>query len=191
MAPQLVAAFGGADNIRSLDACITRLRVDLHDVSRASADALRGLGAAGVIQVGGGMQAIFGTRSENLKTDMEEYMRSSGNTTGKTSAPVVRPVVDGNIVATSAQRARATALATALGGADNIIRVESCALTRLRVQVRDQQKIHEGALEAAGASGVLRISESVVHVIVGEAADEYAAALSGPVQDRQVASRSG
>src|SRR5918998_1510157 len=37
MAPRLVAAFGGAGNIRSLDACITRLRVDLNDVSRANA----------------------------------------------------------------------------------------------------------------------------------------------------------
>src|ERR1044071_6588759 len=32
MAAGLVAAFGGAQNIRSLDACITRLRVDLHDI---------------------------------------------------------------------------------------------------------------------------------------------------------------
>jgi glucose PTS system EIICB or EIICBA component len=73
---QLVAAFGGADNIKSLDACITRLRVDLHDVKRASADRLKALGATGVLQVGSGMQAIFGTRSENLKTAMEEYLAS-------------------------------------------------------------------------------------------------------------------
>jgi PTS system glucose-specific IIC component len=78
MAARLVAAFGGGANIRSLDACITRLRVELNDVSLASADALRALGAAGVVQVGGGMQAIFGTRSENLKTDMEEYLRAGG-----------------------------------------------------------------------------------------------------------------
>ena len=72
-------AFGGKQNIKSLDACITRLRVDLHDTALASAPRLKALGAAGVVQVGGGMQAIFGTRSENLKTDMEEYMRTSGS----------------------------------------------------------------------------------------------------------------
>src|SRR5688500_1033952 len=33
MAARLVAAFGGAENIRSLDACITRLRVELRDVA--------------------------------------------------------------------------------------------------------------------------------------------------------------
>ena len=76
MAPQLVAAFGGAGNIRALDACITRLRVEVNDPARADDAALRALGAAGVMRVGSGVQAIFGTRSENLKTDMEEYMRS-------------------------------------------------------------------------------------------------------------------
>lgn len=177
MAPQLVAAFGGADNIRSLDACITRLRVDLHDVSRASADALRGLGAAGIIQVGGGMQAIFGTRSENLKTDMEEYMRSSGVTTVKPVPLVAHAVSERQVEVTQEHRARAAALSTALGGANNIIRVEPCALTRLRVQVRDHGAIDESALESARVSGILRISDSVVHVIVGDDADGQAKAL--------------
>src|SRR5687767_13528724 len=46
---QLVRAFGGRGNIASLDACITRLRVKLNDVSRASAEKLKALGAAGVV----------------------------------------------------------------------------------------------------------------------------------------------
>src|SRR4030095_4901041 len=75
---QLVRAFGGRSNIVSLDACITRLRVKLADVTKASPDALKALGAAGVVVVGDGMQAIFGTRSENLKTEMEDYLKSAG-----------------------------------------------------------------------------------------------------------------
>ena len=78
MAPGLVAAFGEPGNIKNLDACITRLRVELNDVSKASPAALKALGASGVMQVGSGMQAVFGTRSENLKTAMEEYMRAGG-----------------------------------------------------------------------------------------------------------------
>ena len=34
MAPALVAAFGGKENITNLDACITRLRVSVADVSK-------------------------------------------------------------------------------------------------------------------------------------------------------------
>src|SRR3954447_8395176 len=75
---QLVRAFGGRSNITSLDACITRLRVQLADVSKASPARLKALGASGVIAVGDGMQAIFGTRSENLKTEMEDYLKTAG-----------------------------------------------------------------------------------------------------------------
>jgi PTS system glucose-specific IIC component len=177
MAPRLVAAFGGADNIRSLDACITRLRVDLHEVSRASPEALRSLGAAGVVQVGNGIQAIFGTRSENLKTDMEEYMRSAGVSTVNEPIGVIQ-TMPAHAAVTAEHRARAQQFVLALGGKGNVIRIEPCALTRLRVQVRDARKVNSSALEAAGASGVQRISDDVVHVIVGEGADRYAAAIS-------------
>ena len=177
MAARLVAAFGGAANIRSLDACITRLRVDLNDVSLASAETLRGLGAAGVVQVGGGMQAIFGTRSENLKTDMEEYMRAGGAAAALAPSSVVQAAVEREVAFTTEHRALAAALLSALGGADNIIRVEPCALTRLRVELRDARAVDDSAWEAAGASGVLRISDSVMHVVVGESAAATAAAL--------------
>ncbi len=149
---RLVAAFGGADNIVSLDACITRLRVELRDLKRANADALRRLGASGVLQVGNGMQAIFGTRSENLKTDMEEYMRSDSG-----AAPAAQ---------------NAQAMKAALGGASNIISIDVTALTRLRVHVRDARAIDERALEAAGAGGVMHVADDVVHVVVGQTAGQ-------------------
>src|ERR1051325_2610059 len=38
---QLVRAFGGRSNIASLDACITRLRAKLNDVSKANVDRLK------------------------------------------------------------------------------------------------------------------------------------------------------
>jgi PTS system D-glucosamine-specific IIC component len=41
-------------------------------------DKLKTLGAAGVIAVRNDMQAIFGIRSEGLKTDLEEPLKSTG-----------------------------------------------------------------------------------------------------------------
>lgn len=38
---------------------------------------LKKLGAAGVVVAGSGVQAIFGTKSDNLKTEMDEYIRNS------------------------------------------------------------------------------------------------------------------
>ena len=78
LAGELVAAFGGRANIQSLDACITRLRVQLVDPARASPDRLKALGATGVVRYGNNLQAIFGTRSENLKSDIEAYLRATG-----------------------------------------------------------------------------------------------------------------
>ena len=77
MAPALVAAFGGKENITNLDACITRLRVSVADVAKVDQAGLKKLGAAGVVVAGSGVQAIFGTKSDNLKTEMDEYIRHS------------------------------------------------------------------------------------------------------------------
>lgn len=76
MAGELVAAFGGKGNITNLDACITRLRVGVADIAQVDQDKLKQLGAAGVVVAGSGIQAIFGTKSDNLKSDMDEYIRN-------------------------------------------------------------------------------------------------------------------
>jgi len=76
MAGKLVAAFGGKENITNLDACITRLRVSVADVAKVDQSELKNLGARGVVVAGSGVQAIFGTKSDNLKTDMDDYIRS-------------------------------------------------------------------------------------------------------------------
>ena len=77
MAGELVHAFGGKDNITNLDACITRLRVTVKDVAKVDQAKLKSLGAAGVVVAGSGIQAIFGTKSDNLKTDMDIWMKSN------------------------------------------------------------------------------------------------------------------
>ncbi len=79
MAKQLVLAFGGRSNIDTLDACITRLRISVKDTAKVNQGTLKSLGAAGVVVAGTGVQAIFGTRSENLMTDMAEYMKTAGD----------------------------------------------------------------------------------------------------------------
>ncbi|MBB6056408.1 PTS glucose transporter subunit IIBC [Tolumonas osonensis] len=77
MAGELVHAFGGKENITNLDACITRLRVTVKDVSKVDQAKLKSLGAAGVVVAGSGIQAIFGTKSDNLKTDMDHWIHSN------------------------------------------------------------------------------------------------------------------
>ena len=66
-APLVLAALGGEGNIENLDACITRLRVEVKDTAKVDKEQLKALGAAGVMEVKGGVQAIFGGNSNTLK----------------------------------------------------------------------------------------------------------------------------
>jgi PTS system glucose-specific IIC component len=182
MAGELVAAFGGRTNIRSLDACITRLRVEIVDPGKTSQDRLKALGAAGVVVVGNNMQAIFGTRSENLKTDMEEYLRAGG---GEAPVPVAAPIEESPGPRTAAPpdadalRAAAS-IAVALGGVQNIVSARACALTRVRVEVGNRGLVSEAVLRQNTAA-VMQVGGNVLHLIVGVKADAIASALTSDV----------
>src|SRR4030095_2073646 len=161
MALQLVRAFGGRANIVNLDACITRLRMKLADVTKAHPAKLKALGAAGVVVVGDGVQAIFGTQSENLKTEMQEYLKTAGPEADQVEAPspVHAPAAAGVVSKLrdpDAARKRAAWMA-ALGGAKNVERVDGCAETRLRVIVREESAIDEAALREAGIEAVVKL----------------------------------
>ena len=67
-------AMGGKENIKHLDACITRLRVEVNDKAKVDVPGLKALGASGVLEVGNNMQAIFGPKSDQIKHDMAKIM---------------------------------------------------------------------------------------------------------------------
>jgi PTS system glucose-specific IIC component len=73
-AENIILAFGGKENILNLDACITRLRVELADKSKMNQAQLKALGAAGVMVVGNNAQAVFGPRSSNIMEEMRPYL---------------------------------------------------------------------------------------------------------------------
>ncbi|MDG5473897.1 glucose-specific PTS transporter subunit IIBC [Jeotgalibacillus sp. ET6] len=70
----ILEAFGGSANISNLDACITRLRIQVNEPSQVDKKELKRLGAAGVLEVGNNVQAIFGPRSDSLKHQMKDII---------------------------------------------------------------------------------------------------------------------
>ena len=182
-AQQLVLAFGGRSNIKDLDACITRLRVGVNDIGRADQKKLKALGAAGVLIVGDNMQAIFGTRSENLKTDIEEYLKVAGDEAELSPDAVAEVVYEAPGVEPKLRDPLAPEKArdfiAGLGGRGNISKVEAAAETRLRVKVKDPNAVDEGALKAAGIAGLVAIGDGTYHLIAGPNADQYAAEMRG------------
>ncbi|GAA0108735.1 PTS transporter subunit EIIC [Clostridium tertium] len=73
-APAVLAALGGEENIVSVDACITRLRVEVKDKANVNKDQLKSLGAAGVVEVGNGIQAIFGAKADAYKNEIKNIL---------------------------------------------------------------------------------------------------------------------
>jgi PTS system glucose-specific IIC component len=158
----LVQAFGGRENLAGLDACVTRLRVAVRNPALVQAGLLKALGATGVMTVSTGVQAVFGSRSERLKEEMEGYLRG-----GPTTAPA-RPPPEPPAAEAPAPREELTpALLDALGGTANVRRAERVALTRLRIELADPARFDEDAAERAGVQGVMQAAPGVLHLIVG------------------------
>ena len=73
-APEVLAALGGEENAVSIDACITRLRDEVKDKSKVDKDKLKALGAVGVVEVGNGIQAIFGAKADAYRHEINRIL---------------------------------------------------------------------------------------------------------------------
>ena len=71
---KIIVALGGKENIEDVDACITRLRVSVKDVAKVDKDTLKKLGATDVLEVGGGIQAIYGAKAILYKNNIVEIL---------------------------------------------------------------------------------------------------------------------
>ena len=75
-ARQFIDAFGGADNIKEIEGCITRLRATVVDPSKVNTQRLIQLGTIGrPIVIGKGVQAVVGTHAELIGSEMNRQMK--------------------------------------------------------------------------------------------------------------------
>uniref|UniRef100_UPI003F560AD9 PTS transporter subunit IIABC n=1 Tax=Lactobacillus acidophilus TaxID=1579 RepID=UPI003F560AD9 len=70
----IITALGGMDNIQTVSACATRLRVALKDNSKVNEGVFKKLGAPGVLKVGGGIQAILGGKADIYSQEINDIM---------------------------------------------------------------------------------------------------------------------
>jgi PTS system glucose-specific IIC component len=181
LARDLVLAFGGRGNITNLDACITRLRVAVADPGKVSAARLKQLGAAGVVEAGNAIQAIFGTRAGNLMTDMQEYLSVAGDDAELPIGAALAAEVESVAEAASGPAAAAPPIASAeleilrdlLGGPGNIVSAKPLAKTRLVVKVRSQAEIQKDQAAAKGYLIFAPAKGDEIHVLVGLGPERY------------------
>ena len=75
IANDIISGLGGKSNIRDVDACFTRLRVEVNDVNSIDENRLKALGASGVVKIGNNIQAIFGGYSDIYKDEINTLLQ--------------------------------------------------------------------------------------------------------------------
>jgi PTS system N-acetylglucosamine-specific IIC component len=154
-AGDFVLALGGAENLATVDACMTRLRLTVNDLDKIDEPRLKSLGARGVVRPGGNaLQVVLGPIADQVAGEIRARLRG-------------RPA------------ASADAWFRALGGADNVEELRQRS-TRLILRLADSTKLDEAALKRLGARAVARSNGGRVHVLLNEASAEGAAAALQP-----------
>lgn len=106
LATSYIAAVGGTDNLKAIDACITRLRLTVGDSAKVNDAACKRLGAPGVVKLNKQtIQVIVGAKAESIGDEMKKVV-----TRGPVAAAAAAPA--GN-VATAAPAAKPQAVANA------------------------------------------------------------------------------
>lgn len=75
LASGYLEALGGRENITIMDACITRLRLSVHDITRIEDARLKKLGASGVFKSGNDVQVVVGTKADLISTEIKRQMK--------------------------------------------------------------------------------------------------------------------
>ncbi len=74
----IVEALGGADNIKKVDNCYTRLRLIIEDTSKVNQSALKATGASGVIVKDKNVQVVYGLQVTKIRKAVDNYLGIKG-----------------------------------------------------------------------------------------------------------------
>ena len=87
-----VAALGGRANLVAIDACTTRLRLRVGDPAALDRDRLTGLGARGILDLGGGsIQVVVGPEADQLAADLRRTTDLARDEVSPAHAPAPAP----------------------------------------------------------------------------------------------------
>jgi N-acetylglucosamine PTS system EIICBA or EIICB component len=160
-----IAALGGASNLKSVDACTTRLRLLVNDASAVDGESLKALGARGVVRPSvNAVQVILGPDADRIAGEIRtELSRGGGAPAPADTSPQLKPLL------------------AALGGRTNLRSIEVAA-SRLRVTVEDAAAVDDSAIRSLGLRGVARPAANCIHIVVGPAAQQLAGSLTAATQ---------
>ena len=172
-----IQALGGAQNLLGIDACTTRLRLQVVDRSKAQDAQLKALGAMAVVRPGnaGSLQVVVGPMADSLADELRNALPHAARSLGPAEAQAQEQP------AAQVDAGQAQLWFQALGGA-SVTTVQCVALTRLRVQLKGTQALPVAQLHALGSQGVSDLGNGVWHVLVGASAPALSERLAGLIR---------
>lgn len=181
-----IKALGGAENLITVGACTTRLRLDMVDRNKASDADLKALGAMAVVRPGkgGSLQVVVGPMADSIADDIRLAMPALGRTVISTPAATVDALPPAAMAAPEARQ-----WLNALGGGDNVLQLNCVAMTRIRLQLADGKALSECDLKALGCQGVSQLEGGIWHLLVGDRATSLSEALEALVNRNEVSAK--
>jgi PTS system N-acetylglucosamine-specific IIC component len=159
-----VDALGGAKNLRAVDACTTRLRLEVESSTAIDEPRLKALGARGFVRPSAqSLQVVVGPAADQIAGEIRQAL---------TAVAAPQPASSGD----AGSLPSPAAVIKSLGGAANVKAVSACS-SRVVVALKSTALADESGLRALGVRGAARLRDSV-HVVVGPQADAFAARLT-------------
>lgn len=149
-----LAALGGVQNLQSVEACTTRLRLIVADQTQVDEAALKALGARGVIRPSErAVQVVLGPIADSVAMEISGAMGIA-----PTPVPTPAPTLEAPQLADLSPKTMA-----ALGGADNI-RAVTALDGRIRVELADPAAFDGDAAQRGFRAAVL-VGDGIVHLL--------------------------
>lgn len=165
LASNLLEALGGKENVRRVEHCVTRLRLELVDTDLIDAELLESQVAGSLVIDKENMQLIIGLNVEPIAEAFQSVLGHVEDSEGPIDA--------------STHEGKAQIIIKALGGADNIINIDNC-ITRLRLEIKDTDIIDQDTLKSHSA-GVIVAGKNAVQVVLGTEVEFVADAMKARV----------
>jgi PTS system N-acetylglucosamine-specific IIC component len=174
-----VRALGGRANIHSIDACTTRLRLAVESQENVDVEALKRLGARGVVRPSANtLQVVVGPIADQIASAIRKALVGAGVHGGGPARACHVEASSANEVLAPLSEPALQRVVAALGGSANIRSIEPVS-TRVRVNVVDATLVDRNAMGTLGLRGMAMAAPNWVHLLVGPAAEPTAVALRG------------
>ncbi|VVP06466.1 N-acetylglucosamine-specific PTS transporter subunit IIBC [Pseudomonas fluorescens] len=181
-----IKALGGAENLLTVGACTTRLRLEMVDRNKASDADLKALGAMAVVRPGkgGSLQVVVGPLADSIADEIRLAMPALGRAVIAESVAVVEEPKALMVAGAEAQK-----WLNALGGGGNVLQLDCIAMSRIRLLLADGKALSEAQLKELGCQGVSQLEGGVWHLLVGDKAASLSGAIEALVDRREVSAK--